>query len=131
MTTEPTTSTVPRIAGSIEDIRVGQTVARLYVSEASKPRIIRERVEEVLHDHFLTDSLSCEVGERGTVTVILADPPASPVTVPADVFDALKEALTEVDRASNIGATREIEDADDRMRQRVRALIAAVEKGGE
>lgn len=99
----PPTPAVPRIAASLDDLRVGQVVAWLDALSNAHTGVVHRTmvtggVTQVVvrlaeHDSYQFDS------QVNTYTVvILSDPPPSPVEIPRALFDALHEAYGYLDR---------------------------------
>lgn len=87
---------VPRVASSLDDLRVGMWVVRWWDGEWHQP------YEVTSH------SLPLVMNEQPVV--ILSDPPPEPVTVSREAFDRLAEA------ANRFGAVSDIIGDDSRGR---------------
>lgn len=73
---------VPRVAASLEDLRVGQ---RVHVVED-------DDTDGVLLSNHPAVSEAVNMLAQGSIIVILSDPPPEPVTVSRAAFDRLAEA---------------------------------------
>lgn len=98
----PRPNDVPRVARSLNDLRVGQSV--IVKADA----IGQWRLGTVRKDHltggFIVEredsggTVPFHAGRYNTQVVILEDapdPPAEPVTIPRDIYDRLKAAVDE------------------------------------
>lgn len=83
--------TTPRVAESLDDLRVGMVVTHLLNDEWHKPGA----VVAIEPGHCGKNSF---VAFDPCQWVILSDPPPVPVRVPADLIDALAEALAHQER---------------------------------
>lgn len=82
------TPTVPRVASSLDDLRVGQVVATICADGSAGECITFEDMHRFGYDAFM-----CGGGR----VVILSDPPPVPVSVSRAVIDRLAEAVEQHD----------------------------------
>lgn len=109
-------SETPRIAGSLDDLKVGQHIAWRWRDEDWSVH----RISEVTESYAWTSDgggISPNTFADGPL-VILSDPPAPPVTVPAALVDELRVAVSESYKSVY---------QPHRVVQAARALVAAVE----
>jgi hypothetical protein len=132
---EAMTPTVPRVARSLDDLRVGQVVALVRKGEQRLGTVEAVRHDanhpyaQVKYPSPTAGSYSFDVHGatiEGGYVVILSDPPPSPVTVSREAFDRLADVLHEMNTLFESGAHGWEDRITDELDAAARALVDEV-----
>jgi len=90
--------TAPRVATSLDDLKVGMVVASYVVGE--DPEVIGGRIARIAAPYAYFEEESggrdaCGFTGDNTITILDDAPPTTPVTVPRAAFDRLAEIVAD------------------------------------
>lgn len=112
--------TVPRVARSVDDLRVGQWIATRG-DDGWETRTVCDSLISVPYWDF--------DGDRVVILADAPDPPARDWLVPATQMEALRDGMREIDRVADAPShpfyAKDWEDTVDRLLQAARAVLDA------